>query len=48
MSYNGYSIRIYETLGVGQGMFFEAWKDNSLMFFASTVEAIEALIDELG
>lgn len=48
MSYKGYDIRIYETMGIGQGMFFEAWKDNSMMFFASTVEAIEALIDSLG
>lgn len=46
MSYRGYEIKRYETVGDGR-LFYEAWKDGILWAFAIKLDGLKELVDGL-
>lgn len=43
--YRGYEITVNETMGIGEGPYFEIWKDGTLWGFCKKEEALDSLID---
>lgn len=43
--YRGYEIRVNETMGIGEGDYFEIWQDGVLWGFCKKEESLDSLID---
>ena len=43
--YRGYEITVNETMGIGEGPYFEIWKDGTLWGFCKKEGALDSLID---
>lgn len=46
-NYRGYEIRTYETMGIGCGTYYEAWKDGIMWGFAADFRSIQIMIDRM-
>lgn len=44
-NYRGYEIITNETMGIGEGEYFEIWKDGTLWGFCKDEKGIDQLID---